>query len=136
MTTETSNNGAPPTKILVIEDDALTRLTLCNIFGRMNYATIEASNGIAGMQMFRQEKPDIVVTDLLMPDKEGLETITEIRALDPYVKIIAMSGGGSTHNLDFLQLARKFGANYTLSKPFRPTDILELLQNIQPVKGA
>ena len=118
-------------KVLVIEDDTLTRITLCKIFTKLNYRTVEACNGMMGMKMFRQEKPDIVLTDLLMPDKEGLETISEIRALNPDVRIIAMSGGGSMHNLNFLDLARKMGADYTLPKPFQPMDILSLLNIIK-----
>lgn len=123
------------TKVLVIEDDTLTRVTLCRIFDKMGYATSEACNGMMGMKLFRQEKPQIIVTDLLMPDKEGLETISEIRAADGDVKIIAMSGGGSTQNFGFLELARKFGADFTLQKPFRPDDILNLMEKLSH-KGA
>jgi DNA-binding response OmpR family regulator len=123
------------TKVLVIEDDSLTRISLCRIFQKMGYATSEACNGLMGIKMFNQEHPHIVVTDLLMPDKEGLETITEIRAADNDVKIIAMSGGGSAQNFVFLDLALKIGANYTLSKPFKPVEILDLMNKLSP-RGA
>ena len=73
----------------------------------------------------------VVITDLLMPDKEGLETIHEIRELGTPVKIVAMSGGGSTQNMSFLELSRSFGADFTLTKPFKPAEIVELLKNLQ-----
>jgi CheY-like chemotaxis protein len=117
--------------VLVIEDDTLTRITLCKIFSKMNYTPIEACNGFMGLKMYKQHKPDVIVTDLLMPDKEGLETIAEIRATDKQVKIVAMSGGGSTQNMSFLNIAKKVGADYTLSKPFKPAEILGLLQNLR-----
>lgn len=119
------------TKILVIEDDTLTRITLCRIFMKMNYDVVEACNGLMGIKVFEREKPDLVITDLLMPDKEGLETILDLRAKNPSIKIIAMSGGGSTQNMSFLELAEKFGANYKLSKPFKPTDILDLVKKLR-----
>ena len=118
-------------KILVIEDDTLTRTTLCNILNKLDFTTYGACNGFMGMKLFNQFRPDLVVTDLLMPDKEGLTTIAEIRAFDPHVKIIAMSSGGSMRNMGFLDVARKIGANGTLSKPFTPRQILELMNNLQ-----
>jgi len=123
----------PPAKIkvLVIEDDTLTRLTLCRLLQKMEYKTFEACNGFMGLSVYSREKPDVVITDLLMPDKEGIETIAEIRAQDQGVKIVAMSGGGSAHNMGFLDLARRMGANCTISKPFRPEDISLLMETLK-----
>ena len=119
-----------PLKILVVEDDTLTRVTLCKLFQRMNFETCEACNGFMAMKMLHHENPDVIVTDLLMPDKEGLETIAEIRRENQDIKIVAMSGGGHTRNTSFLDIAKELGANYTLAKPFRPAEILDLIKNL------
>ncbi len=118
-------------KILVIEDDTLTRTALCRILDKLNYETQGACNGFEGLKLFRQFQPDIVVTDLLMPDKEGLSTITEMRTINPGTPIIAMSSGGSNKDMGFLDLAATFGACRTLVKPFTPRQILELMQDIE-----
>ncbi len=91
---------------------------------------MEAENGNSGLEVFKKEKPDLVITDMLMPDKEGLETISDIRAINPKAKIIAMSGGGSTHNMSFLQLAQKIGADRVLKKPFKPTELLMTVKGL------
>ena len=65
-----------------------------------------------------------------MPDKEGIETILEVKAEDSNVKIIAMSGGGSTKNMTFLDMAKKVGANHTLSKPFKPSVLLDVVKDL------
>lgn len=123
---------APGTqKILVIEDDTLTRLTLCRILEKLNYTTYNACNGHEGIKLFRQVQPDFVVTDLLMPDKEGLSTISEMLQISPGAKIIAMSGGGSRKDMNFLQLAESLGAARTIQKPFTPRQILDLMNDIQ-----
>lgn len=123
-------------KVLVIEDDTLTRITLCKLFTKMNYEPVEACNGFGGIKLFRSHKPDVVITDLLMPDKEGLSTISEIRAISKSVPIVAMTSGGSTHNMNFLGIARELGANHTLSKPFKPDEIFQLLQALEADTGA
>jgi YesN/AraC family two-component response regulator len=121
---------APKTKVLVIDDDELVRMTLRVILQRENCIVIEANNGNTGIAMFKQENPDIVITDILMPDKEGLTTISEIRACNTKVKIVAMSSGGNTKNLSFLQMAQKIGADQTISKPFKADDISLLLASL------
>jgi len=117
------------TKVLVIEDDTLTRLMLCRVLRDMGYVTIDAGNGHTGMEMFRTEQPDLIVTDILMPDKEGLETIMEIRAADADIPIVAMSGGGGMQGLSFLAMAKKFGASRTIAKPFTPEKLEEILDS-------
>ncbi|MDF3022646.1 MAG: Response regulator, CheY-like receiver [Alphaproteobacteria bacterium] len=117
-------------KILVIEDDKLSRLMLCKILQSKKYTTIEAPNGAVGFKMFMEQKPDLILTDILMPEKEGLETILEIRACDADIPIIAMSGGGYEGNLNFLKMAAKLGATRTLTKPFKPSDILLLMSSL------
>ncbi len=115
-------------KILIIDDDELIRMTCRNILKKEGYTVLEAENGNVGMTVFKSESPDLVITDMLMPDKEGLETISEIRALNPNAKIIAISGGGDTHNMGFLQLARKIGANRALKKPIKAGELLSAVK--------
>lgn len=125
--------NTPPTylweslKILVIDDDELTRITFRNMLKKTQCTVLEAKNGNEGLSSYRISRPDIVITDMLMPEKEGLETISQIRAFDPDAKIIAMSGGGGTKNMSFLELAKKVGANQILSKPVKPDQLLSVI---------
>lgn len=119
-----------PMKILIIDDDELIRLTLKNTLKKIECTVLEAENGNTGIALFKLEKPDLVITDMLMPDKEGLETISEIRAVNPNAKIIAMSGGGSSKNMAFLQLAQKMGASRIMSKPIKPDDLLNAIKSL------
>ncbi len=115
-------------KVLIIDDDDLVRLTARNILQKAGCSIFEADNGVAGIKLFKQEQPTIVITDMLMPDKEGLETITEIRKLSATAKIIAMSGGGNSKNMTYLQMALKVGAHHTLKKPFKPDELLSVIK--------
>jgi DNA-binding response OmpR family regulator len=78
----------------------------------------EADSGISGLRSFHENIPDLVITDIIMPDMEGVETISEIKKLRADMRIIAMSGGGRIKNTDFLKLASAAGANVILNKPF------------------
>ncbi len=115
-------------RILIIEDDAQTRDMLSQLLQRHGYEVSLAADGIDGMRQFRAEPADLVLTDLLMPGKEGLETIRDL--LDEFVgvKIIAMSGGGRLGNLGYLAAAEKLGATRAIAKPI---DIPYLLQQIK-----
>jgi YesN/AraC family two-component response regulator len=117
-------------KILIIDDDELIRLTMKSALKKLGCTVFEAENGNGGVTLFQKERPDLVITDILMPDKEGLETISEIHALDPKAKIIAISGGGSARNMAFLQLAQKIGASHIMSKPIRPDDLLKAVKSL------
>lgn len=117
-------------KILIIDDDELIRMTLKSIIKKTGCQVFEAASGTEGLDLFVRQKPDIVITDMLMPDKEGLETITEIRAQNLPVKIIAISGGGTTKNMSFLQLAKQVGADHTLSKPIKPDTLLFTIKTL------
>ncbi len=121
---------AKTAKILVIEDDKMSRVMLCRVLRSKKYATLEASNGVTGLQLCKAEKPDLILMDILMPEKEGLETIMEIRAVDAKVPIVAMSGSGNAHELNYLQMAGKLGASRTIAKPFRPDEILSLMASL------
>jgi DNA-binding NarL/FixJ family response regulator len=77
-----------------------------------------------------QHKPDVVITDILMPQKEGIETIREVQERAPNTRIIAVSGGGMSHNLMFLDVARAFGADAVLAKPFRPAQLVDMVEQV------
>jgi DNA-binding NtrC family response regulator len=114
-------------KILVIDDDTLVRNTIVRILARQGYQMLVAEDGGRGLRIFRAERPDLVITDIIMPEKEGLETIREILNECPDAKIIAISGGGRIRNMDFLEFAEKLGATEIIAKPFEPNDLLEMV---------
>jgi two-component system chemotaxis response regulator CheY len=112
------------TKILVIDDDVIVRETIVQILEDGGYQVLSAEDGKRGMAAFRRERPDLVITDIIMPEQEGIQTITEIRGVKPDAKIIAISGGGRIGNTDFLKIARHLGAFDAIAKPFDPDDLL------------
>ena len=112
------------TKILVIDDDVIVRETIIQILEDRGYLVVSAADGQRGVTSFRSEKPDLVITDIIMPEKEGIQTITEIRRERPDAKVIAISGGGRIGNTDFLKIARHLGAFDAIAKPFDPDDLL------------
>ncbi len=114
--------------ILLIEDDALVRITLAAVLAEAGHVVVEAQNGIEGMAEMRRRPPDMVIVDLIMPEQDGIETLIKLRASQPDLPILAMSGGGRARNLDFLALAASFGATRTLPKPFAPPALLALVE--------
>jgi two-component system chemotaxis response regulator CheY len=116
-------------KILLIEDDASARMTIVQLLEEASHQVLWAVNGLQGMAMFRGWQPDLVITDIIMPDQEGIQTITEMRAAKPDAKIIAISGGGRIGNTDFLQIARQLGAMDDVPKPFDPDFLLAVVEN-------
>ena len=115
-------------RVLVIDDDAAVRSVLKQILTAAGHEVMIATDGRTGLEAFQQNRPDAVITDIIMPNKEGIETIKSLRTIDPKVPIVAISGGGRSANLDFLPVALKYGANRALAKPFTRTDLLEALK--------
>ncbi len=114
--------------ILVIDDEEQLVKMVCTMLEREGYRVSVAQNGKQGLRLFRQEPVDLVITDIFMPEKEGLETIRELRREFPGIKIIAMSGGmAKAEGFSALPLAEKLGADHTLVKPFRRTELLSLV---------
>jgi CheY-like chemotaxis protein len=111
-------------RLLIIDDEKLARITLRKILESAGHEITEASNGTEGVAMYRAHPADLVITDIIMPDKEGIETIIELRRDFPNARIIAISGGGRTRNLDFLKLAEQYGAKRILAKPFSQQELL------------
>ena len=117
--------------ILVIEDDADIRALYCRILSQAGHAVTEAEDGNVGMRLYRQQHRDIVITDIIMPEKEGIETIMELVRESPDVRIIAISGGGqATPGSTCLHLAKRLGAATTLAKPFSKQELLNAVQEV------
>lgn len=110
--------------ILIIDDDAFSRSTLRLVLEEEGYRVVCAEDGRRGLAMFSLVRPDLVITDIIMPEKEGLETIGEIRLQSAVVPIIAVSGGGRLKATDLLTLARNLGADLALSKPLDPDELI------------
>ena len=117
-------------KILVIDDDPGFRKMINLTLTRARHQVIEAQDGNAGVLRFKQDQPDLVISDIVMPEKEGIATILEIRTISPAIPIIAMSGGSANIGMQYLEVAGKLGANSMLSKPFRPADLLDLVNRM------
>jgi CheY-like chemotaxis protein len=113
--------------ILVIDDAATVRQVVGRILVEAKYSVIEAQDGDIGVSLFQRHRPSLVITDLFMPNKEGIETIQEIRRLSPATKIIAMSASTSATGKLYLGAARKLGADAVLAKPFAPAELLEIV---------
>jgi CheY-like chemotaxis protein len=94
------------------------------------YTVYEAADGAEGMRLFRQKRPVFVITDIFMPEQDGLETIRMLKCEFPSVKIVAISGGGRNGMLSYLEITRTFGADLILSKPFTKTALLTALQKL------
>ena len=118
------------TRILVIEDDEMVRELLREILTRAGYEVAAAPDGEVGIRLYRNEQADVVITDLIMPNKEGIETIMEMRRDFPQVKIIAISGGGHASSTRYLDMAKQLGAQRILAKPFLPDQILEAVREL------
>jgi len=113
--------------VLVVDDDPSIRLILKRYLEREGYSVDEACDGVDALTLAESKSYDLVVSDLIMPGKEGLETIKELLSKQPGLKIIAISGGGVLGSNSCLNLARRFGAVRTFSKPF---DVAELVDAV------
>ncbi len=122
--------------ILVIEDHAPMAKIMETILVADRHTVMRAADGRAGMELFLSRHFDLVITDILMPNQEGLETIREMVAHNPAVKIIAVSGSGRDGGMDYLRIAEAFGAVSTLQKPFQPEDLLRLVRATQTADAA
>jgi DNA-binding NtrC family response regulator len=115
-------------KILVIDDDAIVRITIVQLLEEAGHQVLWAVDGLQGMAVFRSGHPDLVITDMIMPEQEGIQTIAEILKAEPNAKIIAVSGGGRIGNTDFLKMAKVRGAMAVIPKPFDMDELLALVE--------
>ena len=118
--------------VLVIDDDSAVLHSLMSIFEAYGIEIATARDGRAGLSAFRRILPKVVLTDIIMPEKDGLEMIMAMRRERPDVKIIAMSGGGRIGASDFLSIAKGLGADATIAKPFEGEDIIAMVRGYLP----
>lgn len=117
-------------KILVVDDDQNVRTVLKTLLEYNNHEVTLATNGNEGIKKYKEEKHDLILLDIIMPEKEGLETIIELKRDYPDVKIIAISGGGIGGPMDYLEMAELFGALKTIDKPFFEKDVINAIAEV------
>lgn len=110
--------------ILVVDDEPMVREGLKLALEMEGFHAITASNGMEALKMIRLQKPHLIITDIIMPDSDGIEVICTVREKNPDIKIIAISGGGRISAHDHLRVAHQLGANGILAKPFTTDQLL------------
>jgi DNA-binding response OmpR family regulator len=123
-------------KVILIDDDIELLRQMATAFHSAGYNVRAAPDGEAGLAHFMAEAAELVVTDIIMPNREGIETIVELRKASPTVKVIAISGGYRIGPDDFLQLARHVGADGALAKPFRLAELVALAGKLLRTRAA
>ena len=128
--------GAPPTEIrivkqiLLIDDEEAVRLTVGEILKRAGYEVYSAADGKSGLELFQLHNVDLLITDLLMPERDGLETIMALRRGRIPLKIMVISGCGQSIGGDFMKVAQHLGADLTLAKPFTRHELLKAVASL------
>lgn len=120
-------------RILIVEDEALVRATLRDALESEGFTVFEATDGRQALDNFDRLSADAAIVDMLMPDKEGIETIVELRKRNRGLKIVAVSGGGATNHMAFLDFAKQVGAHFTLRKPI---DVNKLIGVMHALLGS
>lgn len=113
------------TRVLIIDDEDAVRDTVRQMLERAGYEVTEAADGRKGIAQLRRQSVDLVITDILMPEQEGIETIRILRKEFPQIKILAISGGGKKGAPGVLPAAQAFGAHRTVAKPFERKELLD-----------
>jgi len=117
-------------RILIIDDDHHILLMIKKMLERAGFGVELAPNGNMGLEVLKRMPVDLVITDIIMPEKEGLETIRAMKRLRSDLKIIAMSGGGKISPDNYLGTAKVFGANRVLEKPFTQKQMVSVVQDL------
>ncbi len=116
--------------ILIIDDEPQIRMMLKMMLESEGYTVAEACDGNEGIQRHKETPADLIITDIIMPGKEGIETIIALRKNDPSIKIIAMSGGGRNNPEGYLKSAKLLGAEETFAKPVRKDILLAAVRRL------
>ena len=122
-----SRPAATPT-VLVVDDDLVVREACALLLEDHGFHVVTAIDGTDGLEKFRQIKPAVVLTDIIMPEKEGIGLIRELRRESPTVKIVAMSGSGRFGDMEVIEIATKLGANAGLQKPFGDLQLIDAIR--------
>lgn len=113
--------------ILIIDDEDEVRYAMRAVLEDLGHTVEEAETGVHGVARAKERSFDLVICDIIMPDKEGIETIVEIKEVNPAQRIVAMSGGGRIKKEDYLAVAAAVGATHTISKPFDAETLAEMV---------
>jgi CheY-like chemotaxis protein len=116
------------TRILLVDDDDLSRGAVHKMLERGGYSVNSTSQGSDAIARYKTDRADLVITDLIMPETDGLEIIQQLRRIDPKVRILAISGGGRVDAEEYLSVARKFGAVEVLPKPFTGQELTQAVE--------
>jgi CheY-like chemotaxis protein len=122
--------GKSMTRVLVIDDNPDVRDALRWLLEGEGYEVAVAANGLEGLGVQRSAPADLVVTDIFMPEQDGIETLWKFREEFPRVPIVVMSGGGAARGTDYLSVARELGARKTLRKPLNPQELIDVVRQI------
>lgn len=117
-------------RILVIDDDAEIRLMLSTMLEHKGYEVMDAINGKEGVRLYREDPVDLIITDIMMPEKDGFDTIKELKRDFPDVMIIAISGGGRVGQEVYLHTARMLGVRHTFAKPVEREELLAAVREL------
>jgi len=128
---------SPGTTVLVVDDDVMVLQAVVILLEDRGFNVLAAVDGVQGLHEYRKHRPDVILTDIIMPQKEGISLIRDLRREFPEAKIVAMSGGGRVGNSDYITIAKALGADTALSKPFDEDQLIETLRALLgPVERA
>ena len=116
--------------ILVVDDEDLVRFSVRQMLEDVGHTVKEAADGVEGIAQLQGCAFDLMITDIVMPRKEGMETITEAKQMQPDLRVIAISGGGPVGQFHYLELAKQFGADAVLAKPFKKQELIALVDTL------
>ncbi len=117
-------------RILIIDDDSDVRKVLRKMLENEGHSVDEATDGGKGVVAYQKKPADLVITDMIMPETEGIETIRELKRRNPDVKIIAISGGGRNSPEGYLEMAEAFGVNRTFMKPVFKNKLMRAVREL------
>lgn len=116
--------------VLVVDDDPTIRSICRQMLENADFAVAEATNGQEAIEQYRAAKADVILMDIIMPEKDGIDAILELRSLFPHVKIVAMSGGGAVPAGKYLSITQSLGVHGMLKKPFHAEDLVKAIRSI------
>lgn len=117
-------------RVLVVDDELPIRVLLERVLERAGYEVEVAATGEEGLEAYRRAPADLVITDILLPEMDGLQLICELRKDRPDLEIIAMSGGGKVNAQNYLDSSTLFGAHHTIEKPFDIQAVVDLVDEL------
>lgn len=113
--------------ILLVDDNEDARITVARILEMSGYGVVQAANAKSASALLKDHTPDLVITDIFMPEGDGFEMLNELRDHEPKIPVIAISGGGIQNGLDVLAIAGRLGAKKVLYKPFARRQLLDAI---------